>query len=119
MVVGQCGQSARHAARGWATPDGGYRLDGVKGFCSGTRGSQRMTVSAHDPDTGRTVFGVVPTDRAGITVNEDWDPIGQRQTDSGSVRFDGVTLAADEVLHRSETPPTRARRCARSCRSSC
>ncbi|KWF12338.1 acyl-CoA dehydrogenase family protein [Burkholderia pseudomultivorans] len=89
-----------------ATPDGGYRLDGVKGFCSGTRGSQRMTVSAHDPDTGRTVFGVVPTDRDGITVNDDWDPIGQRQTDSGSVRFDGVTLAPDEVLHRSETPPT-------------
>ncbi|MDR8729025.1 acyl-CoA dehydrogenase family protein [Burkholderia pseudomultivorans] len=89
-----------------AVPDGGYRLDGVKGFCSGTRGSQRMTVSAHDPDTGRTVFGVVPTDRDGITVNDDWDPIGQRQTDSGSVRFDRVTLAPDEVLHRSETPPT-------------
>ncbi|VWB63448.1 acyl-CoA dehydrogenase [Burkholderia pseudomultivorans] len=89
-----------------AAPDGGYRLDGVKGFCSGTRGSQRMTVSAHDPDTGRTVFGVVPTDRDGITVNDDWDPIGQRQTDSGSVRFDHVTLAPDEVLHRSETPPT-------------
>ncbi|UEP43997.1 acyl-CoA dehydrogenase family protein [Burkholderia sp. B21-005] len=89
-----------------ATPDGGYRLDGVKGFCSGTRGSQRMTVSAHDPETGRTVFGVVPTDRDGITVNDDWDPIGQRQTDSGSVRFDGVTLAPDDVLHRSETPPT-------------
>ncbi|MXN78181.1 acyl-CoA dehydrogenase [Burkholderia sp. 4701] len=89
-----------------ATPDGGYRLDGVKGFCSGTRGSQRMTVSAHDPAIGRTVFGVVPTDRAGITVNDDWDPIGQRQTDSGSVTFDGVTLAPDEVLHRSETPPT-------------
>ncbi|PRG10607.1 acyl-CoA dehydrogenase [Burkholderia ambifaria] len=89
-----------------ATPDGGYRLDGVKGFCSGTRGSQRMTVSAHDPETGRTVFGVVPSDRDGITVNDDWDPIGQRQTDSGSVRFDGVTLAPDDVLHRSETPPT-------------
>lgn len=89
-----------------ATPDGGYRLDGVKGFCSGTRGSQRMTVSAHDPETGRAVFGVVPTDRDGITVNEDWDPVGQRQTDSGSVRFDGVTLAPDDVLHRSETPPT-------------
>ncbi|WP_396331937.1 acyl-CoA dehydrogenase family protein [Burkholderia anthina] len=89
-----------------ATPDGGYRLDGVKGFCSGTRGSQRMTVSAHDPATGRSVFGVVPTDRDGITVNEDWDPIGQRQTDSGSVCFDGVTLAPEEVLHRSEAPPT-------------
>ncbi|KWZ53928.1 acyl-CoA dehydrogenase [Burkholderia ubonensis] len=89
-----------------ATPDGGYRLDGVKGFCSGTRGSQRMTVSAHDPALGRTVFGVVPTARAGITVNDDWDPIGQRQTDSGSVTFDGVALAPDEVLHRSEAPPT-------------
>ncbi|WP_179233544.1 acyl-CoA dehydrogenase family protein [Burkholderia sp. AU16741] len=89
-----------------ATSDGGYRLDGVKGFCSGTRGSQRMTVSAHDPAIGRTVFGVVPTDRAGITVNDDWDPVGQRQTDSGSVRFDGVTLAPDEVLHRSEAAPT-------------
>ncbi|KVL48787.1 acyl-CoA dehydrogenase [Burkholderia territorii] len=89
-----------------ATEDGGYRLDGVKGFCSGTRGSQRMTVSAHDPETGRAVFGVVPTDRDGIAVDTDWDPIGQRQTDSGSVRFDGVVLAPDEVLHRSETPPT-------------
>lgn len=89
-----------------AAPDGGYRLDGVKGFCSGTRGSQRMTVSAHDPATGKPVFGVVPTARSGIAVNQDWDPIGQRQTDSGSVSFDGVLLAPDEVLHRSEAPPT-------------
>ncbi len=89
-----------------ATPDGGYRLDGVKGFCSGTRGSQRMTVSAHDSATGKPVFGVLTTAQAGITVNEDWDPIGQRQTDSGSVTFDGVTLLPEDVLHRSEAPPT-------------
>ncbi|WP_323120536.1 acyl-CoA dehydrogenase family protein [Burkholderia alba] len=95
---------ARLIAR--ATPDGGYRLDGVKGFCSGTRGSQRMTVSAHDPETGKPVFAVVPTARAGITVHDDWDPIGQRQTDSGSVSFDGVRLEPDEVLHRSAQPPT-------------
>ncbi|MCX4162380.1 MULTISPECIES: acyl-CoA dehydrogenase family protein [Paraburkholderia] len=89
-----------------ATADGGYRIDGAKGFCSGTRGSQMMTVSAHDPATGKPVFGVVPTTRAGITVHDDWNPIGQRQTDSGSVSFEHVTLAADEVLHRSEVPPT-------------
>jgi alkylation response protein AidB-like acyl-CoA dehydrogenase len=92
--------------RAHATPDGGYRLDGVKGFCSGTRGSQRMTVSAHDAATGKPVFAVVPTARDGITVNDDWDPIGQRQTDSGSVSFDAVRVEADEVLHRSESPPT-------------
>jgi alkylation response protein AidB-like acyl-CoA dehydrogenase len=89
-----------------ATTDGGFRLNGQKGFCSGTRGSQMMTVSAHDPQTGKPIFAVVPTTRDGITVNEDWNPIGQRQTDSGSVSFAQVKIEADEVLHRSEAPPT-------------
>ena len=81
-----------------ATADGGFRLDGQKGFCSGTRGSQMMTVSAHDPQTGKPIFAVVPTTRDGITVNEDWDPIGQRQTDSGSVSFANVKVEPEEVL---------------------
>lgn len=85
---------------------GGYRISGVKGFCSGTRGSTMMTLSALDPATGKPVVAVVPTSREGITVNEDWDPIGQRQTDSGSVSFNNVIVMADEVLHRSEVPPT-------------
>ncbi|HXZ09989.1 MAG TPA: acyl-CoA dehydrogenase family protein [Paraburkholderia sp.] len=89
-----------------ATSDGGYRVNGVKGFCSGTRGSQMMTVSAHDSATGKPIFAVVPTGREGITVEEDWNPIGQRQTDSGSVSFDNVRIAPEEVLHRSELAPT-------------
>jgi alkylation response protein AidB-like acyl-CoA dehydrogenase len=87
-----------------ATDDGGYLLDGQKGFCSGTRGSHMMTVSAHDPLTGKPVFGVVPTTREGITVHEDWNPIGQRQTDSGSVSFVRVKLEPDEVMVRPDTP---------------
>jgi alkylation response protein AidB-like acyl-CoA dehydrogenase len=89
-----------------AQPDsaGGWRLHGKKGFCSGTYGSQMMTVSAHDPATGNPVFAVVPTTRAGITVHDDWDPIGQRQTDSGTVSFDNVEVRAAEVLHRPDTP---------------
>ncbi|NYH25427.1 acyl-CoA dehydrogenase family protein [Paraburkholderia bryophila] len=86
-----------------ATSDGGYLLDGQKGFCSGTRGSQMMTVSAHDPVTGKPVFAVVPTAREGITVHEDWDPIGQRQTDSGSVSFARVVVEPHEVLQRADT----------------
>lgn len=89
-----------------ATTDGGYSVTGVKGFCSGTRGSSMMTVSAHDPATGKPVFAVVPTARDGITVHDDWDPIGQRQTDSGSVSFENVRIDAHEVLHRSEVTPT-------------
>ncbi|MEX3893908.1 acyl-CoA dehydrogenase family protein [Paraburkholderia sp. BR10954] len=87
-----------------STHDGGYLLDGQKGFCSGTRGSQMMTVSAHDPSTGKPVFAAVPTTREGITVHDDWDPIGQRQTDSGSVSFARVRVEPHEVLERPDTP---------------
>ncbi|WP_322031047.1 acyl-CoA dehydrogenase family protein [Paraburkholderia sp. J76] len=89
-----------------AQPDkaGGWRLHGKKGFCSGTYGSQMMTVSAHDPATGSPVFAVVPTTRAGIAVHDDWDPIGQRQTDSGTVSFENVEVRAGEVLERPDTP---------------
>lgn len=87
-----------------ATSDGGYLLDGQKGFCSGTRGSQMMTVSGHDPVTNKPVFGVVPTTREGITVHEDWNPIGQRQTDSGSVSFVRVKVEPHEVMVRPDTP---------------
>ncbi|MEX3816013.1 acyl-CoA dehydrogenase family protein [Paraburkholderia sp. BR13439] len=87
-----------------STHDGGYLLDGQKGFCSGTRGSQMMTVSAHDPSTGKPLFAAVPTTREGITVHDDWDPIGQRQTDSGSVSFARVRVEPHEVLERPDTP---------------
>ncbi len=87
-----------------ASSDGGYRLDGQKGFCSGTVGSQMMTISAHDAETGKPVFAVVPTAREGITVRDDWNPIGQRQTDSGSVAFAGVEVRPDEVMIKQDTP---------------
>ena len=39
----------------------GWVLDGEKGFCSGTLGSNMMVVSAHDEASGKTVVAVVPT----------------------------------------------------------
>ena len=82
-----------------ATPDGhgGYTFTGRKSFCSGASDSDRLLVSAFDAD-GRLVIGVVPTGRAGIEVLDDWNNIGQRQTDSGSVVFSDVTVTADELL---------------------
>ena len=87
---------ARRSGSGWV-------LDGEKGFCSGTLGSNMMVVSAHDESTGKPVIAVVPTARYGITVRDDWHPIGQRQTDSASVQFRHVRVAEDEVLAGPET----------------
>jgi alkylation response protein AidB-like acyl-CoA dehydrogenase len=76
----------------------GFRLNGVKGFCSGTTGSSFMTLSALHQDSGKVMLGVVPTVQDGIRILDDWDPIGQRQTDSNSVEFTDVPLPEDSIL---------------------
>lgn len=84
--------------------DGGLLLSGIKGFYSGTRGSQRLlTTAIHEP-TGQMLIAALPTDCEGITVHEDWDPVGQRQTDSTSVSFTNVRLEWADVLHRPGAP---------------
>jgi alkylation response protein AidB-like acyl-CoA dehydrogenase len=84
----------------------GYLLNGIKGYCSGTRGSSMMTLSAQHASSGKTLLAVLPTERDGIGVRDDWDPIGQRQTDSGSVSFNKVRLEPDELLRSPESVPT-------------
>lgn len=85
--------------------DGGYRLQGLKSFCSGALGSDRLTLSATTADGG-FLIGIVPTRREGVQVESDWDAFGQRQTDSGTVRFDEVWLADAELLQLPGTAPT-------------
>ena len=77
----------------------GYLLDGLKAFCSGARDSDVLNVSfsVGTAPTDR-LFAVIPTRRAGITVHDDWDNMGQRQTDSGTVAFDQVRIERAEVL---------------------
>ena len=107
-----------------ATPvDGGWRLDGSKSFTSGALGSDRLLLSAHlglpaargteGRAPGGFLIGAVPTEAPGVTVHDDWDAFGQRQTDSGSASFDGVFLPTRDVLQTPQTPPT-PRRAART-----
>ncbi|MEI2416553.1 acyl-CoA dehydrogenase family protein [Orrella sp. JC864] len=84
--------------RVWPTGDG-YILDGIKAFCSGARDSDVLNVSvALGEQPHERLYAVVPTTRPGVQVNDDWDNMGQRQTDSGSVTFDKVLVRHDEVL---------------------
>jgi alkylation response protein AidB-like acyl-CoA dehydrogenase len=80
------------------TVDGeGFRLNGTKFFTTGTLYADHAEVIASDPD-GATVIALVPTDRAGVTVLDDWDGMGQRATGTGTATFDHVVVAADEIL---------------------
>ncbi|GLZ47170.1 hypothetical protein Acsp06_33550 [Actinomycetospora sp. NBRC 106375] len=42
--------------------------------------------------TDTHVFAIVPSDQPAITFHDDWDTIGQRLTESGSVSLDGVRV---------------------------
>jgi alkylation response protein AidB-like acyl-CoA dehydrogenase len=76
----------------------GHILQGEKSFCSGARDADVLVVSAKDATTGKLVVAAIPARRAGITARDDWDNMGQRQTDSGSVSFEAVSVQDAEIL---------------------
>ncbi len=80
---------------------GGYRLDGEKYYSTGTLFSDYLTVATTtDHDSVATV--VVPADRDGVRLIDDWDGFGQRRTGTGTTVFTNVAVSNDEVL--SDTP---------------
>ncbi len=76
---------------------GWFEFNGQKSFCSGALDSEMLIVSARRHDGG-FVVAALPTGRSGIFVAPDWNNIGQRQTDSGSVTLEAVRVEAHELL---------------------
>lgn len=90
-----------------ATEDGeGWRIHGPKSYCSGSVGADCLTFSAWHAPTQSLLIGALPSDRAGLHILSDWDAFGQKQTDSGTVTFEQLQLAAHEVLVRPGQEPT-------------
>jgi alkylation response protein AidB-like acyl-CoA dehydrogenase len=80
-------------------PDGdGYRLSGRKSFATGVSAGDASVVSGAVAGTGELLLVAVPRDAAGVTPCGDWDNLGQRLSASGSVVFDDVAIAPDQVL---------------------
>lgn len=78
--------------------DGGLEFHGHKSFCSGGLDSDMLIVSARQDGHNQLMIAAIPTNRDGITLHEDWDNIGQRQTDSGSATFSRVRVEHSEIL---------------------
>jgi len=88
-----------------ATSDG-FVLDGIKSFSSGSVGADWLTISAWDENVEGALIAVLPATQQGVTVQADWDAFGQRQTDSGNVRFENVHLPESLVLQQPGQAPT-------------
>ncbi|WNG80634.1 acyl-CoA dehydrogenase family protein [Mycobacterium sp. ITM-2016-00316] len=78
-------------------PNGGFRLDGEKFYSTGTLFADYLTATA-TTDHDSVAIVVVPTDRPGVKIVDDWDGFGQRRTGTGTTTFTGVTVSEDEVL---------------------
>lgn len=107
LVLGNAITDAKGRAPGSADTtvlpdaDGVLRLNGRKFYSTGTLYADAIAVSAVDAD-GRDVQVIVPTDRAGVELFDDWDGFGQRMTASGATHFTDVQIVPQEVTTASD-----------------
>lgn len=81
------------------TPDGdGYRLSGRKFYCTGSLGADVMYVTAVIAGTDQLRLVLIETGAAGVTIEDDWDGMGQVGTASGSTVLDNVRVEAEQVV---------------------
>jgi alkylation response protein AidB-like acyl-CoA dehydrogenase len=80
----------------WETP-GGFVLQGETSYCSGSVGSDCLLVSGWHEASQSLVIAALPTGRAGIRVQADWDVFGKRQTDSGTAVSAGLTFSVVDL----------------------
>jgi alkylation response protein AidB-like acyl-CoA dehydrogenase len=92
----------------------GFVINGRKSFCSGALDSDMLIVSAIHSVDEKFMVAALPSDRTGIRILDDWDAMGQRQTDSGTVEFDAVAAGQEEFL-RTPGPLGSIRASLRSC----
>jgi alkylation response protein AidB-like acyl-CoA dehydrogenase len=81
----------------------GYLLSGTKYYTTGSIFADWADVTARHAQTGETLDVVAPlTPSAGapegsVSISDDWAGFGQRQTGSGTARFDDVFVPAGQV----------------------
>lgn len=83
-----------------------FVLNGEKFYTTGTLFSDYVSIWTVKGTSLTSV--VIPTDRDGVEILDDWDGFGQRRTGSGTTRFTDVKVYADDILREfplDQTPP--------------
>jgi alkylation response protein AidB-like acyl-CoA dehydrogenase len=65
---------------------------GNKSFSTGGQVADLTVLEGVLAGTDTHIFAIVPTDQPGIVFGDDWDNLGQRLTESGSVAIQGVRV---------------------------
>ncbi len=105
LAVAESGRKVDDPWKTIAMPqaDGGFLIDGQKIYTTGAAEADYIVVWAFNPQAegiaSNPLLGVqgnlVPANTAGVTIHRDWDAIGQRATDSGTITFKAVKTKPD------------------------
>jgi alkylation response protein AidB-like acyl-CoA dehydrogenase len=79
-------------------PEGGYVVNGTKLWNTGAPVADVTTVLAIHPNRKQYIYFYIPTGREGLKFHDDWDQLGLRLADSGTITFNRVRIHPDEVL---------------------
>jgi alkylation response protein AidB-like acyl-CoA dehydrogenase len=100
LAVAEAGRKVDSPMTTIATPrpDGGFEINGRKIYTTAAAEADYIATWAFNPAAPGVAenplmgmqLNLVPGGTAGVTVHRDWDPIGQRATDSGTITFDKV-----------------------------
>ncbi|WP_374946739.1 acyl-CoA dehydrogenase family protein [Agreia sp.] len=90
-------------------PDGSYSFTGRKIFTSLSPVWTRLGVFGRDdtsPDAPQLVHAFIDRAADGYRIDDDWDSLGMRATQSHTTLLDGVTAPADRVFRRVAPGPS-------------
>jgi len=82
---------------------GGYLFNGTKHFASGSPAGDIIVTSGpyEDPQEGwQALHFPIPTKAEGVTVLDNWQPMGMRGTGSNSIKLENVFVAEESIVAR-------------------
>lgn len=103
------GKTVQHISTRLVAEGEGYRIDGRKGYCTGSLYAHWIGVLALD-EQDRAHLAFVQRGTPGLVIVDDWSSMGQRTTSSGTVLLDGLRVPAFNLFpsYRSYEQPTLA-----------
>lgn len=96
-----------------AVPDsdgaGGYSFTGTKIFTSLAPAWSRLLTFGRDDsgeDGPHSVFAILHREDGGFSIDDDWDTLGMRATQSNTTRLEGAHAAEPQILTRTTPGPS-------------
>ena len=88
--------------------DGGYRINGVKHFCTMSGGARRYMIhcnAGNGDGLESQLLALLPHDASGIEQIGDWNTLGMRATVSPAMKLDNCLVGEDAVLGQPGQAP--------------